>query len=181
MLNPIPLPWRICLVVLAIGLVFCGGYDFGRHVAQGESAQKQLDQALAYAKEIVARQQVADSLATDLEEARAAQAPKDRIITKEVIRYAEVTPAADRVVLPGTWRLRHDAAATGDPIDPGAGPLAVGEAGPVEDAAALETVADNYQQCREWRDQLNGWQRYYREVIRHGQGDLPGGDSVPAE
>ena len=52
MLNLIPLPWRICLAVVALGLVFGGGYDFGRHVAQGESAQKQFDQALAYAQGI---------------------------------------------------------------------------------------------------------------------------------
>lgn len=176
-----PSPWLLLVVAIAVGVAYIVGRSDGSAMAEGKHNAALLDQALAYAAEIKARQSSADLLAGELEQARAGQEPRDRIITKEVLRYVEVTPSADRVLLPGTWRLRHDAAATGVPLKPGAASLSVAASWPVEDAAALETVGDNYRDCRTWRDQLIGWQRYYREVIRHGQGDHPGGDTGPAE
>lgn len=101
-----------------------------------------------------------DTLATEQSTAAVIQAKKDRIITKEVIRYVDVTPAPDRCTLPGTWRVRHDTAATGEPADPPR--LAAGGAAPVADAAALETVADNYAACRLAIEQVKGWQRFWK-------------------
>ena len=62
------------------------------------------------------------------------------------------------------WRLLHDAAATGEPAEPAR--LAAGAAEPVADAAAIGTVAGNYEQCREYIEQLRGWQRWWGEVSR---------------
>ena len=39
---------------------------------------------------------------------------KVKVVTKEVIRYVQVTNPADRCELPATWRVRHDAAARGE-------------------------------------------------------------------
>lgn len=134
------------------------GWDY----RAGKAAQEQLDTAMAYAGQIRAEQDTAHGLAADLATARAAQEPKDRIITKEITRYVQVTPAAQRCALPGTWRVRHDAAATGIPAPAEGGPLAAADAGPVEDAAALETVGDNYAAARECYAKLKGWiDRYH--------------------
>ncbi|MFC4158297.1 hypothetical protein [Chitinimonas lacunae] len=39
-------------------------------------------------------------------------------------------------------------------------------AGPVDDAVALAVVAENYGQCRIWRDRLIGWQSWHRAISR---------------
>lgn len=153
------------LAIAAVGAgLFLAGYLHGQHVAEGDVARAQLEIAIAYAGEILARQGIADNLADENAKLRADQAPKDRIITKEITRYVEVTPPDQRCTLPGTWRLRHDAAATGQPADPQAGPLATGAADPVDDAAALETLGTNYQACRNDQAKLAGWQRRYRAL-----------------
>lgn len=107
-------------------------------------------------------QQAVDALATDQAADIAQQAVKDRVITREVIRYVQVTPAADRCTLPGTWRVRHDAAATGDPGE--SAELAAGAAEPVADDTALATVAENYTACRGYIEQVAGWQAWCRTV-----------------
>lgn len=134
-------------------------YHMGRRAEDGAK----LDQALAYAAEIVERQGKVNALAVELEAERAKRIPKNRIITREVVRYAQL-PTDRRCTLDPAWRLLHDAAATGEPADTAR--VAAGDAQPVADAAALETVAGNYEQCREYIDQLRGWQRWWGEVSR---------------
>ena len=134
-------------------------YHMGRRAEDGAK----LDQALAYAAEIVEHQGKVDALAVELETERAKRIPKNRIITREVVRYAQL-PADRRCTLDPAWRLLHDAAATGEPADTAR--VATGAAEPVGDAAALETVAGNYDQCREYVEQIKGWQRWWGEVSR---------------
>ena len=122
-----------------------------------------LDQAIAYAGAIVERQAKVDQLAETLATEQAKKAPKARIITKEIVRY-ESLPADRRCDLDSAWRVLHDAAATGEPPEPAR--LAAGAAPPVADAAALATVAGNYEQCRQYIDQLEGWQRWWETVRR---------------
>lgn len=149
----------ILLLCAALTASHLTAYHMGRNA---EDAAK-LDQALAYAAEIVERQGRVDALAADLEAERAKRTTKNRVITKEVIRYAQL-PADRRCTLDPAWRVLHDAAATGEPADPAR--VAAGAAEPVADAAALETVAGNYEACREYIDQLRGWQRWWGEVSR---------------
>ncbi len=132
-------------------------YHMGRRAEDGAK----LDQALAYAAEIVERQGKVDALAANLEAERAKRIPKNRIITKEVVRYAQL-PADRRCTLDPAWRLLHDAAATGQPADTAR--VAAGAAEPVTDAAALETVAGNYENCRDHIAQLDGWRRWWNQV-----------------
>lgn len=166
-------PWLILAVVVALITAGSGGFFYGKHVESAEHRSAQLDIALAYAEEIVAKQADNDKLAGDLEHHETKQKPKDRIITKEVFRYVEVTPIADRVVLPSTWRVRHDAAASGEPADPAS--LAVGAGDPVGDAAALETVTGNYAECRESIRKLGGWQRWWSDIGSKGCAVKPSG------
>ena len=142
----------ILLLCAALTASHLTAYHMGRNAEDGAK----LDQALAYAAEIVERQGKVDALAANLEAERAKRIPKNRVITREVVRY-ETLPADRRCELDPAWRLLHDAAATGEPADTAR--VAAGEADPVADAAALGAVAGNYEQCREYIEQLRGWQR----------------------
>jgi hypothetical protein len=159
-----PLALRALGIGLALVAIVTGAYQFGRHVKTGEVAQEKLSDALAYAGLVREQQGIADGLAIQNTALRVLQAQKDRLITKEITRYVDVTPAAQRCTLPATWRVRHDAAATGLPADAGGGSLADGGASEVEDAAALETVGDNYATARDCLAKLAGWQRRYRAL-----------------
>ena len=163
-------PRAIAIVTLAaLWLASCAASAwFGWDYRSGKVAAEKLDNTIAADGQIRAETGTAAELGTDLASARTAQAPKDRTITREITRYVSVTPADQRCTLPGSWRLRHDAAATGIPAPAEAGPLAAGDASPVEDAAALETVGENYAAARECHTKLKGWiDRYERlEVPR---------------
>lgn len=153
---------KLLVALLGALFLFGAGAKLGFDYADGQAAKAELEsQRLA---DVVRNrlQRGTDRLAFDLEEVRAAQKPKDRIIIKEVARYAQTVPVDRQCVLDGTWRLLHDAAATGIPAyAPG---LAAGITPGVTDADALDTVADNYEICRQWRADLIGWQRWWSEV-----------------
>ena len=155
--------WSQGAIIILLALsIFGSGYLKGAASVRADIAQEKLEIALAYAKEIVANQGVADGLADENAKLRSAQEPKDRLITKEITRYVQVTPRADRCTLPGTWRLRHDAAATGTPITPETRPVAVGTGNPVEDTTALEIIGENYLTCRDAIAKVAAWQRRYQ-------------------
>ena len=158
-MNPLAL-LGLLLAALAIAV---SSYQFGRHVMAGEVAEQKLT------AERQAAQDLADGLAEENALLRAGAAPVEKLITKEVLRYVDVTPAVRRCTLPGTWRLRHDAAATGVPLAADAGPVGLDPAAAVEDAAALETVSDNYGAARECFAKLAYWQRRYHQLEQRGQ------------
>lgn len=152
-------PWLIIGILVLLATSNAGSFFYGQHVEEAEQAQAQLDTERLAAARLKAKRQQVEALALDLATARAARLTRDRIITQEVTHYVDVTPASDRCTLPGTWRVRHDLAATGgDPV--AAGGLA-GAPEPVTDAAALDTVAGNYLACRAAIDQVKGWQAWW--------------------
>ena len=162
-LNVAAAKWTLIALVF-LGSIFAA-YQHGRHVVEGEKAAAERDIAIVYAGEIVAQQAAAEDLAAKNHQLRTARAGRDRIIEKEIVRYEQVTPPALRCALPGAWRLRHDAAATGLPAaDAGAGTLDAGAAAPVDDAAALRTVGANYAACRDAIAQVDAWQRRYHRL-----------------
>lgn len=162
-MNPILL--RALFTGAFLIAVLLGSYWFGRHVKTGEIAEEKYQDAIAYADLVREKIGIADELAADNAAVRAEKAPREKLITKEITRYVEVTPPAQRCTLPGTWRVRHDAAATGLPTAAAeAGPMAAGTDAPVEDAAAIETVAENYAIARECADKLAGWKTRYRRL-----------------
>lgn len=153
------------LILLVAWLSSCAGSAWlGWDYRDGKVATQKLKAVEALQAQFDKAQGRNDSLELQLAALRTAQAPKDRQITKEVTRYVQVTPPAQRCTLPGTWRVRHDAAATGIPPAADAGPLAAGTDAPVEDAAALETIADNYADARDCGLKLDAWIRYYRSI-----------------
>lgn len=164
----IPVQYKYAAIAAAWLSSIIVAYFFGRHVFAGEEAEKQHQIAVAYANEVLKRQSAADDLAKQLEQERAKQKPKDRIIYRDVIRYETITPTTARVMLDGRWRLLHDAAASGIPADTTS--LSSGDAEPVSDAKAIETVSINYETCRGWREQVIGWQRWYEIVAKKNPG-----------
>lgn len=153
------------VIILLVWLATCiGSAWLGWDYRDGKVAAEKLAVANEQKKLADAAELKANGLELELSALRTAHTVTDRIITKEVARYVQVTPPALRCTLPGTWRLRHDAAATGMSPDPGAGSVALGTDTAVEDATALETVADNYATARECLDKLAGWQQRYRTI-----------------
>ena len=151
---------RLILALVIAWISSCGGSAWlGWDYRDGKVAQEKLDIVEEADKQLEEITTEAEALKTQLSALRSSAQVKDRIITKEVTRYVEVTPADQRCTLPGTWRVLHDAAATGIPSEAEAGSMAVGTTGPVEDAAAIETVAENYANARECFAKLAGWQR----------------------
>jgi hypothetical protein len=158
------------LVISAVSVKVTYDYCEGR---QAIAEREELKRGIALGNHLRAGANALDEKSTARE---TEQRAKDKIITKEVIRYVETTPAAQRVVLPGTWRVRHDAAATGQPAADQAGADAAGE--PVTDAAAIETVADNYESCRRDKGRLQDFQDRWRLIEASGcaQGNYDGHD-----
>ena len=164
-MNPLAL-LGLLLAALAIAV---SSYQFGRHVMAGEVAEQKLTAERQAAQDRAELQDLADDLAEENAKLRAGAAPVEKLITKEVLRYVDVTPTSSRCTLPGTWRLRHDAAASGVPLATEAGPVGLDPAAGVEDAAALETVSDNYAAARECFAKLAYWQRRYHRLEQRGQ------------
>jgi len=105
------LPARILIGLALLAIAFTAGWRVCNDRRDAQLLeQERADRALADQQ-----RKLVEALALELANDRAKKKAKDRIITQEVTRYVEVTPAPDRVVLPGAWRVRHDAAATGDP------------------------------------------------------------------
>lgn len=153
-------PWPLLAWIVTLAAAVAGGWQLrGDH-----EAAKQLKIAEANASALKVKQDQVTALSADLETARAAQSGKNRVITREVARYVEITPPDRRCTLDGRWRLLHDGAATGEPADTAR--LVAGQADPVADAAALDTIAINYEHCRNTLAQLAGWQQWWDQVGR---------------
>lgn len=155
-------PWIIIGFLVVLATTNMGSFFYGQHVEEAEAAQAQLESERLQAALMQRKQARVSALDLKLAKARAAQAGRDRTIIQEVFRYEQVTPAADRCTLPGTWRLRHDSAAAGEPPDPAR--LAAGGTAPIDDAAAIATVASNYIDCRIAIEQVKGWQAWWQAV-----------------
>lgn len=141
------------------------GFGSGLYVRGNYEDAARLDEIKDVKGRLDAEKAKVSQLEDELVAARAVQAPKDRIITREVVRYETVVPAYRRCELDGAWRLLHDAAATGEPAE--SAELSAGNASPVTDAAALETVAENYESCRNLIAIVRGWQSYWNTVKGH--------------
>lgn len=139
-------------------------YDSGADAADRRWEAAAAKQAAAARAREVELQLRADQLAADLEAARAKRRVVTRTITKEVPVYVKSPPAqcADSGLHSPGFRVLHDAAAAGAVPDP----ASVAAAAPVEPAAAAAAITDNYATCHDLRDQLIGWQRWWREVSR---------------
>lgn len=152
------------IAALAIAIVCTmAGFRIGYGLAAGKAAAAALEAEREAAAKHQADSAKVAALSADLERARADKARQDKTIAKEIHRYEALVPAVRRCQLDGHWRMLHDAAATGTATSTAG--LADDAAQPIADAAALDTVAGNYEACRDWRDQLTGLQQYVRTIL----------------
>lgn len=157
--NPIPLPYRILAVAALAAACGLTGYIHGRSFENGELAKKQVASEARVRDE---ERRIAKIL-TDSAVARAQRENKTRLIyrtiTKEVVRYAQ-SDAGQSVCLDPEWVRFHNASAL--PAIPEAGGEPAGGTWAPSNVEALNTVAQNYEQCNTWREALIGWQEWYK-------------------
>ncbi|WP_227105106.1 hypothetical protein [Chromobacterium rhizoryzae] len=163
---------RATLIVAALVVAFAGGWHFSS--LESEAGRLKLQNAaVAEALQLERRAASLGAVLAQGEQHRAvAREVRTQTVTKEIVRYVErekARAAAGQpvVVLDADWVRGHDlAAAPPDLVDAGAVPA--GGAGTATAGEALEAVSDNYDQCYRWRDQVIGWQSWWR-VQPHDQ------------
>ncbi len=156
-LNP-----TVWLTRLALALVLMlAGFVLGWRTASDRCAAA-LDAADNKLLAASAKQQIAtDAVVTRFVDQQQSRGAARAALNKDI--HDEVP--AD-IVLPGVYRMLHDAAATA--TVPGAADLAA--AGPVAAQDLAETVAENYAACEANRQQLiavQEWVRSQQEITLH--------------
>jgi hypothetical protein len=144
------LPYLLAIVLVALGMHFLRASG-----AKDEAIARDLKAAQDSAKEAIAARddyQMRVLEVQRLAETRAKTNTVIKTVTQEVIREVPIYIPAATPPLPGGFRVLHDAAATGTPIDPAAtsgaevrpsGPEAAAPA-PVPVTEAAEVVIENY-------------------------------------
>ena len=137
-------------VALAFGGVSKCSYTAGR-----DKVQAQWDASIERGKAKVAELQAKAGQVTE----RTVTQYVDRVVTiegktREIVRQVPVFVPAGACVLPGSFRLFHDAAAAGAVPDP----AGVADAAPVDAQDVAATVADNYGTCHQTAARLTALQ-----------------------
>jgi len=144
--------WRLFAILIILVGAFGAGFKTSSTIEQAK--QTKALQAQIDAQKVAEDASYKAGLEQGQREAKTVTVTKQ--IAKEVVRYVQVNP--ERIELPASWRMLHDAAANNDaeasakPIDSSA---------TVDDASAISTVTSNYATCQQWRDQVIGWQAWY--------------------
>jgi hypothetical protein len=166
----IPWPYRAVAGLLLVLAAVLSGFVVGKKWEQGKDAREFVAATARVAKQDkAARVEVARE--ADKSEARA---ERTRIIYRDVIRevvkYAE-TDNGRSVCLNADWVRQHDRAAAPDlPATGGQAAAAArqpdadtaGSASNASNASILAVVATNYETCIRWREQVIGWQAWWR-------------------
>lgn len=158
-----PYAWLAILLVVSsmFGSTYFKGRTDGKAVVQ-EQWDAEKASAIIEAEKVRASNQSAIHAA---EKKFATRAAKSRIVTRTIIEKVDHYVPNNTPLLPGGWRLLHDAAATGtEVIDPSGVATA-----PVAAATASRSVANNYAECREDKARLEALQT----IIKSINGDEP--------
>lgn len=169
MFNLIPEKYRLLVGLLLLLAVFALGLLVGWVGASNSKDAATLKVEHKTAAEVEKKQASAAVAAV----ANASAIERTRVIyktvTKEVVKYAQSENAAESVVksapsdvcdqrLDAEWVRIHDFAAV--PDDAASAPDE--SAQPVGKADALGVIARNYETCQQWRNELIGWQSWWR-------------------
>ncbi|OWY38939.1 hypothetical protein CEK28_10445 [Xenophilus sp. AP218F] len=148
-------------VLLVAMLAFIAGVMLGRARAQDQALRQGEAQREAWLRRWQEQERGNAALARRLADEALRRESAVRSLERNLEDYRH--RVRQRVLLPGAWRLQHDAAAR---LSAAAQPAAdtIDAARPVDDLAALETVTGNYVQCQEWRAALIGWQQWHRQL-----------------
>ena len=151
----VPFSWQLLALAVSIALSFGAGWQTHAWKTDAEllsTLQRVQDKHKAM-------QDKTDDLEAKLEAKSQESKENTRVITKEVIKYAN----RPSITLPADFGLLFNSAATGIPTTAIEAP---NPSGGVTDAAVLEVTADNFATCREWREVIIGWQKWYAGVVK---------------
>ncbi len=158
-------PYRYIAAAL-VALAFIAGAYWRGHAngANGVQVQWQaerIQQEQAAEATRLAHQEEIDGLAKGF----ALKAAKQRVITQTITREVDKYVPNTLPMLPGGFRVLHDAAATGQEIDDSGR----ADAFPVAPKDVAATVAENYAECRYDQARLEALQAVVRAI--NGGGD----------
>jgi hypothetical protein len=125
----------------------------GRHEVQALWDAQVKAVELQVLQEEKRQQKVANKIATQV----VASAAKERVIYRDIIKEIPHYAPTDLPVLPGSFRVLHDAAASGSEL-PEDGDSSGIDAATFSVETLAETVVENYRSCREDRARLEGLQ-----------------------
>ena len=158
------------LAALVAALIFAGAewqvYRKGREAGRAE-IQLQWDKQVQVAEKAVrvqadAQQKVITQTVTQFVE----KAAQERIFYRDIIREVEKNVPNDLPMLPGSFRVLHDAAAAGAKLSESGDPPGVAAAA-VAPADVAVTVAENYASCNYDQERLQVLQRIVKDLIRN--------------
>lgn len=112
------------------------------------------------AEQAAAQQKVITKTVTKFVE----KAAQERIVYRDIIREVENYVPNTLPMLPGDFRVLHDAAAAGV-TPPEAGDPVRADAAPVAPSVVAETLADNYAACRYDQERLGALQQIVESII----------------
>ena len=172
MLNLIPVQYRAAILVVALTASWWAGWEWRNRSAALEITHLRLDYTEAAKQAAEEAQAKTDAIANAAAEAErhaadmaALREEKNRVITKEVIRYVSA-PDTGRQPTDNRWLCLHDRAATGLPGDDTASCNPDAESGRITDRDTLVAVTENYRQCLQWRAELIQWQGWWKAVSK---------------
>jgi len=170
--------WRMHVANAVICLAV--GASAGSYATNTWWKAKERDRLAEQVKEAnrqIRREQASDDATQATGEAVAVAVDRVQWRTRTLIREVPVyvTPETDASYgnLPVGFVRLHDAAATGTPPVPLRAGQSDGSPSDVAPSAAIGGVVDNYGTCHVWREQVIGWQDWYRTQSALWAGEAP--------
>ena len=147
----------LVLLLVAEWALYSKARNAGRHDVQALWDAQVKAAELQVLQEQKRQQKAATTIAMNV----VTSAAKERVIYRDIIKEIPHYVPTDLPVLPGSFRVLHDAAARGSEL-PEAGDSAGIDAATVSVETLAETVVENYRSCREDRARLEGLQGVVR-------------------
>ena len=143
----------LVLLLVAEWALYSKARNAGRHDVQALWDAQVKAAELQVLQEQKRQQKAATAIATHV----VTNTAKERVIYRDIIKEIPHYVPTDLPVLPGSFRVLHDAAARGSEL-PEDGDSSGIDAATVSVETLAETVVENYRACREDRARLEGLQ-----------------------
>lgn len=162
------LGWRLALgMLVAVGIAWgeWALYANGRESGRAE-VQARWDHEVRQSEDAARAQAAAQQKAVAQTMGRyEKQTARERVVYRDIIKEVPSYVPSDLPMLPGPFRMLHDAAATGSPL-PEAGGASAADAAAVTPAALARTITENYERCRNNQQRLTALQEIVRSALK---------------
>lgn len=154
-------------VALVLAILLAGAewkvYLAGKRAGMAEVQQKWDHQVTAAEQAVRAEEESRQKVIVKTVTKFVEKAAQERVVYRDIEREVPNYVPSDLPMLPGSFRVLHDAAATGSPLPLGGGAGGV-DAATVRPDDLAQTVADNYASCRYDQARLNSLQEVLRSA-----------------